>query len=70
MAPPFIMTTEQWVTDPVEEFKLTGERSAKALPTSPAAAAGVSTPWSPTPARMTRQLELGCSSTRPSEDTW
>lgn len=24
MAPPFVMTTEQWVTDPVEEFNLPG----------------------------------------------
>ncbi|HKF18382.1 MAG TPA: hypothetical protein VKF14_14470, partial [Candidatus Dormibacteraeota bacterium] len=55
-------TTEQWVTDPVEEFNLPGDRSATALPTSPAAAAGVPTLWSATPAphdlpARTRELD-------------
>src|SRR5262249_49014698 len=27
MVPPFVMTTKQWVTDPVEEFNLPGDRS-------------------------------------------
>src|SRR5262249_27074464 len=26
MVPPFVMTTKQWVTDPVEEFNLPGAR--------------------------------------------
>src|SRR5215472_3429303 len=63
MVPPFVMTTEQWVNDPVEEFNLPGTGQAAASPDERHRTARVSSPpRSPllrSPLRQLRHVRAG-----------
>ena len=63
MVPPFVMTTDQWVTDPVEEFNLRGTGQAAASPDERHRTARVSSlarsPLLRSPLRQLRHVRAG-----------